>query len=120
MVRTSFTTQAIDDVLAGSFPASDPPAWTTGIARLAPEPATPLAVTGTAQGETSQNHPSDVIDVALATDSDRTLRQALVSLVGAAGIALVVPLAILAVGTPVALTVSGLLEVAQWFVAMSR
>jgi hypothetical protein len=30
------TTQAIDDVLAGTFPASDPPAWTPGIARLAP------------------------------------------------------------------------------------
>ena len=26
----------IDDVLAGSFPASDPPSWTPGVARLAP------------------------------------------------------------------------------------
>ena len=46
-------------------------------------------------------------DLALATDSERTLIQALVSLVGAAGIALLVPIAILAVGTPVALPCVG-------------
>jgi hypothetical protein len=32
-------TQAeLDATLADSFPASDPPSWTLGIARLAPEP----------------------------------------------------------------------------------
>jgi hypothetical protein len=29
----------IDDTLADSFPASDPPAWTPGIARLTPQVA---------------------------------------------------------------------------------
>ena len=60
MLRTSYTSQAIDDVLAGTFPASDPPSWTSGIARPAPEIAPRPAVTGTAQGETKQNHASDV------------------------------------------------------------
>ena len=59
-------------------------------------------------------------DVSRATDSERTYLQALVSLAGAAGIAVLVPVAILAVGAPVALAIRGLLEVAQWFVAMIR
>ena len=33
MRRTDLTTDDIDDVLAGTFPASDPPAWTPGVAR---------------------------------------------------------------------------------------
>ena len=37
------TAQAIDDVLVGTFPASDPPPWTPGIARPAPAiPARPV------------------------------------------------------------------------------
>ena len=89
-----------------------PPAWTSGIARPAPALATRLAVTGAAEGETDEHHASNVTDVSRATDSERTPIQALVSLVGAAGIALLVPVGILAVGIPVALTVRALLEVA--------
>lgn len=79
MLRTSYTSQAIDDALAGSFPASDPPAWTAGIARPAPELATRPAVTGAVQRETNPNHASDVVDVSRATDSERTFAQLLES-----------------------------------------
>ena len=47
MLRTNWTAQAIDDVLAGTFPASDPPAWTPGMARPAPDIVMPSAVTDT-------------------------------------------------------------------------
>lgn len=36
MAATVLTYDDIDDVLADTFPASDPPAWTPGIARPAP------------------------------------------------------------------------------------
>lgn len=51
--------------------------------------------------------------VSRPTQSERTLAQRLVSLIGTAGLALLVPLAILAVGTPVALGVRGVLQLTE-------
>jgi hypothetical protein len=45
---------------------------------------------------------------------DRTFIDALISLAGAAGLALLVPFVILLIGMPVALTTRGLLEVIGW------
>ena len=50
--------------------------------------------------------------------SGPTVAQAVVSVIGAMGIVLLVPLALLAVGTPVALAVRGLLEAARWLLRM--
>jgi hypothetical protein len=60
MLSTTLTSQEIDDVLAGSFPASDPPAWTPGIARPAPANTVRVTVKGT-EGE--DVHAGDVIDL---------------------------------------------------------
>lgn len=94
---------AVDEALAESFPASDPPAWNPGMAR--PVPArSPRKTTGppTADG------------------SARTLVQMLTSLAGVAGIAFLVPVAILLIGTPMVLVIRGVLELAQWVSAAFR
>ena len=95
MLSAHMTPQEIDDVLAGTFPASDPPSWTPGLARPAPAIASRPAISPAAH-----------------------LAHALVSLVETAGLALLFPLAILAVGVPVALVVRALLELARWVMAI--
>ena len=63
MLSTTLTSQEIDDVLAGSFPASDPPAWTPGIARPAPADTARVAVKGIADDDTKDVQAGGVIDV---------------------------------------------------------
>jgi hypothetical protein len=113
------TAQAIDDVLAGTFPASDPPSWTPGMARPAPAIAARPADRNTAHDDMNEVR-AGVIDVSRPTDSEVTFAQALVSLAGAVGLVLLVPLAILAVGTPLALAVRGVLEIAERLLAIIR
>ena len=108
MVTAELRTQAIDDVLLGSFPASDPPSWSPVMARPAPR-ATPPAPTLDGSGEvlTSGEGPR-------CAPARQTAAETLVSLVGAAGVVLLFPIAVLAVGVPLALAVRGLLEAARW------
>jgi hypothetical protein len=58
-----------------------------------------------------------VVDLSRENRSERTFAQALVSLAGAAGVALLVPFAILLVGLPVVLAVRGLVEMFRWLSA---
>ena len=114
--------RAIDDVLADSFPASDPPSWNPGITRLAHDvelahrASRPTLLTDA--GERG-NVPSDVIDVSRPARGGRTFLQGLVPLAGAAGIALVVPFVILLIGMPITLAVRGLLEAVGWVLGVA-
>ena len=116
-VRREQTELGIDAVLAESFPASDPPAWNLTMARPIPRDASPDGANGirraTARGETDRRIPG-VIDVSPPAGSERTRLDALVSVAGAVGVALLVPVAILVVGLPVVLAGRGLLEVIAW------
>jgi hypothetical protein len=110
--------RALDSALADSFPASDPPSWTLGIARPQPRPSTAESTVTTVRGgtETAQVM-EDVIDVS-RRDGGRTFPQHFVSFAGATGIALLVPLAILLVGLPIALAVRGIVEAISWLGAL--
>jgi hypothetical protein len=104
---------AMDDALEASFPASDPPAWNPGMARPIPV-ARPRNhandIRPTAARDESVNRTPGVIDVSRPSGSERTLLKALISVAGAAGIALLLPFALL-VALPFALAARGLLEV---------
>ena len=105
--------RALDEVLADSFPASDPPSWNPGIVR--PQPADGFATVATpAQDGHERLHMADVIDQSRPARRERTPFQAVVSLFGAAGLALLMGVAILLIGLPIALVVRGVLEAAGW------
>jgi hypothetical protein len=113
--------RALDQVLADSFPASDPPSWTLGVAQPASfgypgsaESADETAVESS-DGEAAKVK-RDVIDVSLPA-TKRTFLEGLVSLSGAAGIALLVPFVILLIGLPIFLAVRGVAVAIAWLFA---
>jgi hypothetical protein len=108
---------AMDDALAASFPASDPPAWNPGVARPIPIADTTRnrasGIPRSTKRESAVSTPG-VIDLSRPYGAERTLLQALTSVLGAVGLALLVPLAILLVGLPIVLAVRGLVELVAW------
>lgn len=112
------TERAIDDVLADSFPASDPPSWNSGVAR--PDPVVGRSGYEVALGETTTAGALErtagvdrVIDASRPMTT-RTFVQGILSLAGAVGIALLAPFAVVLVGLPVVAGARALLEAIAW------
>jgi len=104
--------RAIDDVLKGSFPASDPPSWNPGVAR--PDPSVRETVEDAPRIDARAGvGPIDIIGVS-RPHAEQTFLQALVSVAGVGAISLTVPFVILLIGLPFALAIRGLLEAIAW------
>ncbi len=110
--------RAIDDVLTDSFPASDPPSWNSGVARLDPVvrrfghqvALDEASRAGAVEGGTSVHS----VIKASRSMTERTFLQGFVSLTGAVAIALLAPFAVLLLGLPVVVGVRALLEAIGW------
>jgi hypothetical protein len=110
--------RAVDSVLADSFPASDPPSWTLGITRPQPERQATIAETVAPHDSRAALVGEDMIDVSRPATDGGTFLKGLVSLAGAVGIALLVPVVILLIGMPIALALRGVVEAASWLLTL--
>jgi hypothetical protein len=103
--------RAIDDVLKGSFPASDPPSWNPGVAR--PDPPIHELVEDAPIRVPVGGGAIDIIDVS-RPHAEPTFLQSVVSFAAAAAISLTIPFVVLLIGLPFALAIRGLLEAIAW------
>ena len=117
-LQTIAAERAVDAVLEGSFPASDPPSWTLGITRPRPQrPANLQAVVPDASRTALTK--KDVMDLSRPATGRGTFVRAAMSWAGAVGIALIAPVIVLLIGLPVVLAVRGIVTAVNWLLAMT-
>jgi hypothetical protein len=114
--KTEAAERKLDQVLADSFPASDPPPWTLG--RASPDeidqaPSAPSSAHANLM-RTDSDVWSHIATHVVIPGGSRTFGQRLTSGVGAVGVALLVPIGILIVGLPIALAVRAVVEMVAW------
>jgi hypothetical protein len=85
-----------------------------------PQPERQVIDAGTVGPDPGRAAPvkGDVIDVSSPAADGRTLLRGLVSLAGAAGIALLIPFVILLIGMPMALAAGGVVAAARWAIGL--
>ncbi len=111
--------RALDQVLADSFPASDAPSWSPGIARPAGSSRGGSAASTEERTMTFRVGASATIPSAniARPRTGGTFGEGLTWLGAITGMALLAPVAILLLGLPVALAVRGIAEAIGWLVA---
>lgn len=107
---TALAESQIDDVLSNSFPASDPPSWALGSAEAAPtdRALTPGALAMPARAVSDTARPGRTSE----TSPVRSAFRRLMALLGAVGLALLLPLFIVLL--PLALLYRLMLDVTGW------
>ena len=101
----------VDQVLADSFPASDPPPWTLGR-------ATTAAISSPTDSSRNDDDAWSYQTTVIVPGGSRTAWQWLASGLGAIAVTLLLPISILVVGVPIAVAVRGILEALVWLTTL--